>query len=79
MLTSPVPTGPVKGEVMKKVITVVVLAMGLSACTPAQIAIWMDWVDHQPGIRVCTAQNPRWPCRPSGDNEPIVPGPRSRH
>jgi len=64
---------------MKKILAVVVLAMGLSACTPAQIAIWMDWVDHQPGIRKCTAQNPRWPCRPNGDNEPIVPIPRVRH
>ena len=45
----------------------------------AQIAIWMDWVDHQPGVRMCTAQNPRWPCRPNGDNEPIVPKPRARH
>ena len=67
---------------MKKVVAAVVLttglSMGLSACTPAQIAIWMDWVDHQPGVRLCTAQNPRWPCRPNGDNEPIVPGPRAR-
>ncbi len=62
-----------EGKVMRKIVAVVVLAMGLSACTPAQIAIWMDWVDHQPGVRMCTAQNSRWPCRPNGDNEPDRP------
>jgi hypothetical protein len=61
---------------MKKIVAVVVLAMGLSACTPAQIAILMDWRDHQPGTRTCTAQNSRWPCKPNGDNEPIVPSSR---
>ena len=65
-----------EGKVMRKIVAVVVLAMGLSACTPAQIANWMDWIRpptrrpyvHRPELAVAVpAERRQRTHRPDGN------------